>query len=178
MQRKTGESAEGQSVDRTIDHHHQNIFLKTMDSSSSTPIYDCIVLGGSYAGLTAALTLGRATRRVLVIDAGNPRNASSKGINNLPGSDGIAPGAWRNNVLKEIGKYPTVEIAEQSNVVSARRVSETPTRFEVAFHPNGNSNAGKTVNSRTIILAMGVINAMPSILDGLSADKSLWWGSR
>ena len=43
--------------------------------SENIYIFDCIIVGGASAGLSAALTLGRARRRVLVCDRGNPRNA-------------------------------------------------------------------------------------------------------
>lgn len=139
--------------------------------------YDTIVLGGSYAGLTSALTLGRANRRVLVIDAGNPRNRASKGINNLPGNDGISAAAWKDNVLKELAaKYRTVRVVE-GTATAATRVSESPTRFEVVYTAKHSDEAIKVV-SKTVILAMGASHAMPAVLDRLPVDQSTWWGSR
>ena len=54
--------------------------------------YDVVVIGGGAAGLNGALMLARARRRVLVIDAGAPRNASAAAVHGLLGRDGMAPG--------------------------------------------------------------------------------------
>ncbi|WP_371785896.1 FAD-binding protein [Streptosporangium subroseum] len=53
--------------------------------------YDVVVVGGSAAGLSGALTLARARRAVLVIDAGRPRNAPASHIHNYLGREGAAP---------------------------------------------------------------------------------------
>ena len=54
-------------------------------------LYDVAIIGGGAAGLSAALTLGRARRSVVVLDAGQPRNAPATGAHNLLGNEGIAP---------------------------------------------------------------------------------------
>ncbi|WP_162562783.1 FAD-binding protein, partial [Mycolicibacterium conceptionense] len=54
-------------------------------------IWDCIIVGGGAAGLSAALVLGRARRRVLLIDAGHQSNLAAPGIGGLLGSDGRPP---------------------------------------------------------------------------------------
>ena len=54
-------------------------------------LYDVAIIGGGAAGLSAALTLGRARRSVVVLDAGQPRNAPAAGAHNLLGNEGIAP---------------------------------------------------------------------------------------
>ena len=53
--------------------------------------YDVIVVGGSYAGLSAAMQLSRARRRVLVVDSGLPRNRFSKAAHGFLGQDGKPP---------------------------------------------------------------------------------------
>ena len=55
--------------------------------------YDVIVVGGGAAGLSAALTLARARRSVLVIDAGEPRNAPAAGVHGFLSRDGMTPTA-------------------------------------------------------------------------------------
>jgi hypothetical protein len=112
-----------------------------------------------------------------VIDAGNPRNASSKAINNLPGNDAISPKAWRNAVLKDLSKYKTVEVVS-GTILSAKRVDGPTNRFEVTFKTLDGTQSAQSVASRSAVLAMGVVNAMPAVLDGLPKDRSLWWGSR
>ena len=57
-----------------------------------TPSYDVAVVGGGAAGLSAALVLGRARRRVAVIDAGSPRNAPAAHMQGFLSRDGMAPG--------------------------------------------------------------------------------------
>ncbi len=53
--------------------------------------FDVIVIGGSAAGLSAALILGRSRRSVLVVDSGEPRNAPAAGAHNYLGREGVAP---------------------------------------------------------------------------------------
>ncbi len=54
-------------------------------------MYDVVVIGGGVAGLSGAMALGRSRRRVLVIDAGEPRNAPSDHAHNYLGREGINP---------------------------------------------------------------------------------------
>lgn len=61
--------------------------------------YDVVIVGGGPAGLGAAVTLGRARRDVLVVDAGAPRNARAAQVNSYLGREGIAP-----SELLEIGR--------------------------------------------------------------------------
>mgnify|MGYP002653969195 CR=1 FL=1 len=53
--------------------------------------YDVVVIGGGAAGLSGALTLSRARRRVLVVDAGEPRNAPAGHVHNYLGREGTPP---------------------------------------------------------------------------------------
>jgi len=71
-------------------------------------IWDCIVVGGGAAGLSAALVLGRARQHTLVIDAGEPSNAVSHGIGGLLGHDGRPPAELYASGREELGAYPTV----------------------------------------------------------------------
>jgi thioredoxin reductase len=71
--------------------------------------WDCIVVGGGAAGLSAALVLGRARQRTLVIDAGNQSNRSAEGIGGLLGHDARPPAAFYAAGRHELAAYPTVE---------------------------------------------------------------------
>jgi thioredoxin reductase len=72
--------------------------------------WDCIVVGGGAAGLSAALTLGRARRRTLVIDAGEPSNRTAEGIGGLLGYDGRPPEELYRAGRAELTKYASVEV--------------------------------------------------------------------
>ena len=83
------------------------------------PIWDCIVVGGGAAGLSAALVLGRARRRTLVVDGGRPSNAPAHGIGGLLGHDGRPPAELYAAGRAELAAYPTVEIIEGEVVVGS-----------------------------------------------------------
>jgi thioredoxin reductase len=71
--------------------------------------WDCIVVGGGAAGLSAALVLGRARRRTLLVDAGEPSNLPAEGIGGLLGHDGRPPAELYAMGRAELELYPTVE---------------------------------------------------------------------
>lgn len=72
--------------------------------------WDCIVVGAGAAGLSAALVLGRARRRTLVVDAGAQSNLPAHGIGGLLGHDTRAPADFYAAARSELGAYPAVEL--------------------------------------------------------------------
>lgn len=72
-------------------------------------IFDVIITGGSYAGLQAAMTLGRALKHVLVIDSGKPCNRQTPHSHNFLTRDGETPGAIAAKAREQAEKYPTVK---------------------------------------------------------------------
>jgi thioredoxin reductase len=74
--------------------------------------WDCIVVGGGAAGLSAALVLGRARRRTLLVDAREPSNLPAEGIGGLLGHDGRPPAELYAMGRAELGAYPTVELRD------------------------------------------------------------------
>ena len=62
-----------------------------MSRQATSPTWDCIVVGAGPAGLNAALVLGRARWRVLVIDSGSPRNYATHEMHGVLGHDGVIP---------------------------------------------------------------------------------------
>src|SRR5207244_3102727 len=75
-------------------------------------IWDVVVIGAGPAGLSAALVLGRACRRVLLCDRGTPRSWASKALYGFLTRDGTDPAQFRKMARRELGRYPNVEIMD------------------------------------------------------------------
>jgi len=116
-------------------------------------IYDCIVVGGGAAGLSAALMLGRCRRRVLVCDTGEPRNRWSKSINGYLTRDGTSPQEFLGIARQELQRYPAIEF-RSVRVMDAR---QTNPGFEVIC------GDGTRLASRKLLLATGVVDDLPAI---------------
>jgi thioredoxin reductase len=82
--------------------------------------WECIVVGGGAAGLSAALVLGRARRRVLVVDAGEQSNRPAHGIGGLLGHDGLATAELYARGRAELAAYPSVELRDTSVTAGSR----------------------------------------------------------
>lgn len=115
--------------------------------------YDVIIIGGSYAGLSAALALGRAIRKVLVIDSGKPCNRQTPHSHNFLTQDGNTPAAIAAIGKLEVERYPTIEFLK--DVVT--NVSGENNDFEVF------TVSGQTYNARKLIFSTGVKDLMPEI---------------
>jgi thioredoxin reductase len=74
--------------------------------------WDCIVVGGGAAGLSAALVLGRARHRTLLVDAGGPSNLAAEGIGGLLGHEGRPPAELYALGRAELEAFPTVELRD------------------------------------------------------------------
>jgi thioredoxin reductase len=116
-------------------------------------VHDVIVVGGSFAGLSAAMQLARARRRVLVIDAGRPRNRFAAAAHGFLGQDGKPPREIQREALRQLLAYPTVAFVE-GEAVSARR---TEGGFTVALADGGEAAA------TCLILAIGMADELPPI---------------
>ncbi|GIG40192.1 NAD(P)/FAD-dependent oxidoreductase [Cellulomonas phragmiteti] len=131
---------------------------------------DVLVLGGGAAGLAAAMSLGRSRRTVRVLDAGEPRNATSPHAHNLLTRDGTPPGELLSTGRAEVARYG-VEVAD-ARVVAARAVGAGGTDdapHEPAFEVD--TADGRTHRARRLVLATGMRDALPDVA-GL-ADR---WG--
>lgn len=124
---------------------------------------DVAVIGGSFAGLTAALQLARASRSVVVIDGGAPRNRTSSGAHGVAGWDGVAPSEILARFRSDAAAYPTVSF--QDAMVEA--VSGAEDDFHLTL------STGETLTARRIVLAHGVRDRLPDV-PGLAEG----WGQR
>jgi thioredoxin reductase len=122
--------------------------------------WDCIVVGGGAAGLSAALVLGRARRRALVVDADGQSNLAAGGIGGLLGHDGRPPAEFYEAGRSELGAYPSVEV-RRGEVVTGTSDGEG---FELEMAD------GTRERTRRVLLATGMDYRMPDI-PGL---RELW----
>ncbi len=125
--------------------------------TTSTFPNDAIVIGGSYAGLSAALQLARARRRVLVIDAGVRRNRFASASHGFLGHDGRAPGDIAADGRAQLLAYPNVRWLDGT---AAQAVAEDG-GFRVS------TADGLDERARKLVLATGVVDELPSI-EGLA----------
>ena len=114
---------------------------------------DCIVVGAGAAGLSAALTLGRARRRTLVIDAGGQSNGVADGIGGLLGHDGRRPAELYAAGLAELERYPTVTV-RAGEVVSGGRGEDG---FTLTLAD------GSSERARRVLLATGMDYRPPEL---------------
>lgn len=154
--------------------------------------YDAIIVGGSYAGLAAALQLGRARRRVLVVDAGSPRNRFSARAHAFLTQDGRPGSAIKADALAQMQPYTTVRVIK-GGAVHARmteggnfevdvKADAAPEWMPDSAHEPAQNNPPdgmpsglhgmQTFSSRRLLLATGVADVLPD-LPGLQAR----WGS-
>ncbi|MFI7546503.1 NAD(P)/FAD-dependent oxidoreductase [Actinoplanes sp. NPDC049599] len=114
--------------------------------------YDVIVIGGGPAGLSGAVALGRALRSVLVIDAGEPRNAPAAGIHNYLTRDNIAPADFRTAAQTEVRRYGG-EIVN-GRVTGAARDGDLLTVTLADGHPYA---------ARRLLVTTGLTDELPDI---------------
>ena len=74
--------------------------------------FDAIIVGGSFAGLSAAMYVARARRSVCVVDTGSPRNRFAAHSHGFFAQDGSAPGAMLATARSQVAAYPTATFIE------------------------------------------------------------------
>src|ERR1041385_9432266 len=76
-----------------------------MSAAAESGTWDCVIVGAGPAGLNAALVLGRARRRVVVLDSAQPRNYATHEMHGVLGHDGIDPADLRARGRAELAGY-------------------------------------------------------------------------
>ncbi|VWC40684.1 thioredoxin reductase [Burkholderia aenigmatica] len=116
--------------------------------------HEVIVIGGSFAGLSAAMQLARARRRVLVIDAGRPRNRFAAHAHGFFGQDGKPPAQIVDEAAAQLATYPTVRRIA-GDVRTAGRAADG--RFHVTLADGSRASADR------LILATGIRDELPAL---------------
>jgi thioredoxin reductase len=116
--------------------------------------WDAVIVGAGPAGLSAALNLARARRRVLVLDGNRPRNSATFHAHGYLSRDGISPLELRRLGREELEAYP--EASYEKTLVSFIAPSSTGRGFVV-------THAGGVVESSTVIIATGLREQLPAL---------------
>jgi thioredoxin reductase len=116
-------------------------------------MWECIVIGGGAAGLSASLVLGRARRRTLLLDQGSQSNLPAHGIGGLLGHDGRPPAELYAAGREELAAYPSVEV-RFAEVVGAER---NEAGFVVELAGGEREQAGR------VLLATGMDYRFPEL---------------
>lgn len=126
--------------------------------------FDVIVVGGGAAGLNAALVLARSRRRVVVVDAGEPRNRFTAHMHGFLTRDGFDPAELLRIGREEVRGYG-------ATILQGRAVSATGSAgsFQVTVETAGSET--RTLKARRLVIATGLRDELPPI-DGLQEQ----WG--
>ena len=115
--------------------------------------YEVIIIGGSYSGLSAAMALGRASRNVLIIDAGEPCNRQTPHSHNFITHDGDTPAEISAKAKEQVLRYPTITFVNDKATGAVKQSQG----FEIS------TESGKSYSAKKLLLATGVKDVMPDI---------------
>src|SRR5690606_35998437 len=115
--------------------------------------YEVIIIGGSYAGLSAGMALGRASRNILIIDSNLPCNRHTPHSHNFITLDGETPAAISEKAKQQVLRYPTVTFLKDKAV--------TGTKANGMFTIT--TQSGKSFTTSKLLFATGVTDIMPPI---------------
>jgi thioredoxin reductase len=122
------------------------------DRNEISDQYDVVVVGGGAAGLSGALVLARSRRSVLVIDAGEPRNAPADGVHNFLSRDGISP-----KLLLELGRAEVLGYGGQIVKARVRAAAREAEGFSVTLDDQ------RVVFARRLLVATGLVDQLPDV---------------
>jgi thioredoxin reductase len=115
--------------------------------------FDVIVIGGSYAGLSASMALGRSLRSVLIIDSGKPCNRTAPHSHNFITQDGETPAAIARKAKDQVLVYPSIQFVANT-VQSAKKEGNL---FRITTETNVEFTATK------LLFATGIRDLMPDL---------------
>lgn len=115
-------------------------------------MYDVVIIGGGPAGLSAALVLGRARRKVAVVDSGEPRNAAAHESHGFLTRDGLPPGELLRLGSEEITGYGVELLADRAVTAAA-----TAEGFTVTLESGG------TLPARKLLVTAGLRDELPDV---------------
>jgi thioredoxin reductase len=115
--------------------------------------FEVIIIGGSYAGLSAAMSLGRSIRKVLIIDSGKPCNEQTPFSHNLLTHDGEKPADIARKAKEQVMQYPTITFMK-GKVVNAERVDQS---FKIE------TEEGAIFKAHKLLFTTGVFDQIPDI---------------
>jgi len=136
--------------------------------------YDCLIVGGGPAGLSAALNLARARRRVLVIDANRPRNAVTLVSHGFITRDGIPPHELRKLARQELEAYPGAEFQlgtvrrivgiPLAGAAARPSMGTEPVSVRYGIEATGvNASPDRSVTASSVLIASGLRETLPAL---------------
>jgi thioredoxin reductase (NADPH) len=114
--------------------------------------YHVAIVGGGAAGLSAALVLARSRRKVVIVDAGKPRNAPAKHMHNFLSRDGMPP-----SELLAVGRAEVLGYGAEIVSATVIRLETTTTGFDVML------DSGGTLAARRLLIATGLTDDLPDV---------------
>ncbi len=115
--------------------------------------YDAIIVGGSYAGLAAGMALGRALRKVLIIDSGDPCNKQTPHSHNFLTNDGKTPKEIAGIARQQVQQYDSIEFLDAFVTAGSR----TETGFEIS------TASRETFSTKKLVFATGIKDIKPEL---------------
>ncbi|NKF22023.1 NAD(P)/FAD-dependent oxidoreductase [Solimonas marina] len=115
--------------------------------------HDALIIGGSFAGLSAAMYIARARRHVCVVDSGEPRNRYAAHSHGFFAQDGSTPAAMLDTARRQVAAYPTVSL-RRGRALEATRTTDG---FAVTL------DDGVTLKAARLVLAFGLRDELPAI---------------
>lgn len=115
--------------------------------------FDVIIIGGSYAGLAAAMALGRSLREVLIIDGGDPANKQTPFSHNFLTQDGKAPAEIAAIAVEQVRRYGTVHFLNDLVIAAGKTANGSWVRVW----------SGEEYTAKKLVFATGIKDILPDI---------------